>query len=333
MSDCLPHETPPDHVGYTFACADVKRGYVDPEEEHAHDFATVVWNGERDTADPLSMDAADRYLAAKTSRCRCGQPMVVVRREVLGRGGESDEYRRWVSRRDVAAQAEALKQTQAIAETLASLHAIATMQAGLLRNQQSQIDVLTRLAAPTAAHAELLRHQQAQIDLLTRLAAPAPASPPAPVATLWSGLEADARDAAWRVAGAQFLALVREPFAALLQRGVAPDDAGFRARAAAFLETELGAALLAVVLSAALGALPEMGGTPTRLARELRVRGLAGAGDALAELVTGPLRAVVAEQLRGAPTPHVPAALGAGDDVLSTLAASETKEKRNRCPA
>jgi hypothetical protein len=43
------------------------------------------------------------------------------------------------------------------------------------------------------------------------------------------------------------------------------------------------------------------GETPQRLARELRVRAMADAGDVVAELLMGPLRQVVSLYLQGVP--------------------------------
>lgn len=104
-------------------------------------------------------------------------------------------------------------------------------------------------------------------------------------------LETDAGDAAWRTAGSQFVKLARDPIVALLSRHLAPDDLSVRARIAAFLETELGAALLSGVLSTALLTLPQSDVT-AKLGRELRVRAMAGAGDLVADLLTGPLRQI-----------------------------------------
>jgi hypothetical protein len=117
-------------------------------------------------------------------------------------------------------------------------------------------------------------------------------------------LQVDATDAAWRTAGSQFVKLARDPLAGLLCRHLGPDDPSLRARVAAFLETDLGASLLAAVLSAGLGALPTgaAGEVPQRLARELRVRAMAGTADVVADVLMGPLREVMATFLRdGAP--------------------------------
>lgn len=115
-------------------------------------------------------------------------------------------------------------------------------------------------------------------------------------------LEADAGEAAWRLAGSQFVKLAREPIVALLSRHLAPDDASLRARIAAFLETELGSALLSSLLSVALAAVPVPQSDVTeRLARELRVRAMAGAGDVVADVLMGPLRQVAVMYLQGIP--------------------------------
>lgn len=112
-------------------------------------------------------------------------------------------------------------------------------------------------------------------------------------------LENDAQDAAWRLAGSQFVKLMRDPLVGLMSRHLAPNDESMRARIAGFLETEVGTALLSAVLSAALSSLPRAAGpVPDRLARELRVRAMADAGDVVADLVMGPMRQVVALYLQ-----------------------------------
>lgn len=107
-------------------------------------------------------------------------------------------------------------------------------------------------------------------------------------------IKLDASEAAWRTAGSQFVKLAREPLVGLLTRHLAPNDDAFRARLAAFLETELGSALLASMLSATLSALPQTTGeVPQKLARELRVKAMADAGDVMADVLMGPLREVM----------------------------------------
>lgn len=141
-----------------------------------------------------------------------------------------------------------------------------------------------------------------------------PMSTTPPTHPMLQTLQTDATDAAWRTAGAQFVKLARDPLAAVLCRHLGPDDPAFRARVAAFLQTELGASILSAVLSAGLSALPQASGpVPERLARELRVRAMSGVGDTLADVLMGPLREVASLYLRGEPeTAPPPAELPAG---------------------
>lgn len=142
--------------------------------------------------------------------------------------------------------------------------------------------------------------------------------------TLTQTIKVDASEAAWRTAGSQFVKLAREPLVGLLTRHLAPGDDAFRARLAAFLETELGTALLASMLSASLSAMPQAAGdVPQKLARELRVRAMADAGDVLADVLMGPLRQVMALYLQdpqGAPQ------LGVAQATTVDFAAMSAKE-------
>lgn len=142
--------------------------------------------------------------------------------------------------------------------------------------------------------------------------------------TLRSTLEADAEAAAYRIAGSQFVKLAKEPLIALLSRHLGPDDESLRAKIAAFLDTELGTALLAGVLSGGVSALPAPAGSPAatyapRLARELRVRGMSTVGDQLADVIMGPLREVAVTYLSALPTATVidPAELNDGARVTT----------------
>jgi len=172
--------------------------------------------------------------------------------------------------------------------------------------------------------------------------APAPltldsaATPPTPVSqevpmsrdpmtvmsVLATGFE-DANAAKWRTAGSQFVKLTREPLIALLSRHLGPADESLRARIATFLETELGTAMLAALLSAGISALPTVGGdVQSLLARELRVRAMADAGDILADLLMGPLRQVMAlyiADVGGAAEPKTPGALSDGATVAPAI--------------
>lgn len=121
-------------------------------------------------------------------------------------------------------------------------------------------------------------------------------------------LQGDANDAAWRLAGKQFLKLTRDPLVAFLSRQLG-DTPGIRQQVAAFLETDLGEALLAAMLSMGLSALPEQtGDVPKRLARELRVHAMTDVGDVVADLLMGPLRQVAVMYLQNVPQAAVQAA-------------------------
>ena len=114
-----------------------------------------------------------------------------------------------------------------------------------------------------------------------------------------TNLTPDATDAAWRIAGNQFIKLTREPLVAALSRSLGPGDEALRGRIAAFLETEIGTAMLTALLSVGLSALPALplpGGAQVvpRLAQELRVKSMADAGRIVADLVMGPLRETLA---------------------------------------
>ena len=129
-----------------------------------------------------------------------------------------------------------------------------------------------------------------------------PMAEPAKKQAILKTLELDAGDAGTRLAGKQFVRLARDPVVALLSRHLGPDDPAIRARVAAFLDTELGGALLASVLSVGLAMLPAgAGDLPKKLSRELRVGAMTDAGDVIAELLMGPLRAVASLYIQGGP--------------------------------
>lgn len=179
-----------------------------------------------------------------------------------------------------------------------------------------------------------------RLDELEAAAKPATATPRKEKGpTIMTSLATDATDAAWRTAGSQLVKLTRDPLAALLCRHLGPDDPALRARIAAFLQTELGAAIVAALVSGGLSALPFNAGMDTdRMARELRVRAMAGAGDVLADVLMGPLREVAVTYLRGdatAPIAPPPALLDAPsiapptfDETLANERAPKAKVKR-----
>ena len=126
-------------------------------------------------------------------------------------------------------------------------------------------------------------------------------------------LQSDAVEAAWRTAGSQLVKLTRDPLSAVLQRHLGPDDDALRAKIGAFLQTEVGTALLAGLLSVGLSALPQTHGeVPARLAKELRIRSMTGLGDALSDVLMGPLREVIGTYLQGMPVVADPPELTEG---------------------
>jgi hypothetical protein len=137
-----------------------------------------------------------------------------------------------------------------------------------------------------------------------------------PTATMTS----DATAAAWRIAGNQLIKLTKEPLVAALSRNLGPGDDALRVRIAQFLDTELGTAIVAALVSAGLSALPSIAlpGVSTnavpKLAQELRVKAMADAADFAADLLIGPLRESLALMILGANTqPETPASLTSSD--------------------
>lgn len=129
-------------------------------------------------------------------------------------------------------------------------------------------------------------------------------------------LASDADAAAWRIAGNQLVKLVKEPAIALLQRGLGGEgDDTLRERIARFLDTEIGVALFSALISAGLLVLPTNDPVVKRLAQELRIKFMAGAGDVVADVFMGPLRQVAAMYLQGVPTETSPAPLPGGEGV------------------
>ena len=125
-------------------------------------------------------------------------------------------------------------------------------------------------------------------------------APPSRAKEFFRHRKAELEAAALRTGASQMVKLVAEPITALLVRHLAPEDEGaFRAKVAAFLETEVGRSVLAGLISVGLSTLPIADERVEGIARELRISSLAGIGDAVAELVMGPLRAVLSSELRG----------------------------------
>lgn len=116
----------------------------------------------------------------------------------------------------------------------------------------------------------------------------------------------EAVTAAYHVGASQLEKLVREPLVAALSRHLGPGDEALRGRIAAFLGTEIGRAFLSAVLGLGLDALP-VGMVATdkvaALAKTLRVRAMATAGDFAVDLLLAPVREVLCTQLAGLPEP------------------------------
>lgn len=205
---------------------------------------------------------------------------------------------------------------------------------------------LVRIACQLAARVDRVGLWVPMTSTTTTTATgPTPAAPavPSPKTTertmddkktnpMLKSLEVDATDAAWRLAGSQFVKLARDPVVALLSRHLGPDDPSLRARIAAFLDTELGASIMSGILSVGLSAMPlPANDVSHRLSRELRVRAMAGAGDVIADVLMGPLRQVAVTYLQAAPkvdeevsAPKDPAGLPGSVflDALKTAAAT-----------
>lgn len=112
-------------------------------------------------------------------------------------------------------------------------------------------------------------------------------------------VKADGTEAAWRVAGSQLVKLTRDPLVALLTRHLGDDDPSIRAKIAKFLETEIGMALISSIISVCISTVPGVNNDVTsRLAKELRIRALAGVGDLAAEVLMGPLRTIMATYIK-----------------------------------
>lgn len=174
------------------------------------------------------------------------------------------------------------------------------------------------LTEQLAASTDMLEAADERIKTLTSQDPPmAKELPPTPLASTAAGsdpgsdpaahpvlraLRTDAEAAAWRTAGSQFVKLARTPLVGLLSRHLAPGDEALRGRIAAFVETEVGTAMLTALLSVGLSTLPTTGSpVPEKLARELRVSAMADTADVAADLIMGPLRQVMALYLQDLP--------------------------------
>jgi len=117
-------------------------------------------------------------------------------------------------------------------------------------------------------------------------------------------LAKDSQDASWRAAAKQLTKLVREPLVALLHRNLGPSDPSLRVKIAEFLDTEMGSIVVTSLLATGATLVPmpaPMQAQVVRLAQELRVKAMADGMDLTADVVMGPLRAVISTYLQGMP--------------------------------
>lgn len=132
-------------------------------------------------------------------------------------------------------------------------------------------------------------------------------------------------DVGWRIVGSQIVRLSREPLAVFLARLLGVDVE----RATQFLATELGATLVAALLSVGVPALSFLSrATRDALSAELRQLAMATAADTLVDVVAAPLRRVIATSPRGVvPATPDPAGLTDGSEHMSNFEKSVSEEK------
>lgn len=124
--------------------------------------------------------------------------------------------------------------------------------------------------APQRPAAQRVGPRPDLVDLIARLPAP----------------ESDVTKAMWRVAASQLVSRARAPLAALLSQHFAARDVD------ALLQSELGGALLRVMISLGLQGVGARVPGAERLARELRVAALSGVAESLAGPLIAALRGV-----------------------------------------
>lgn len=138
---------------------------------------------------------------------------------------------------------------------------------------------------------------------------------PDPKPSFTSTLISDTSEAGTRVVAEQSLKATRKFLVALATRGFGKKEgARIAERITSNLESPVGEVLLAYVCGGALMFLPEKWNTPRAqaLAKELRVRALAQAGNGLANLLSDPALDVILDYLTGEDAPaSTPAALEA----------------------
>jgi hypothetical protein len=117
----------------------------------------------------------------------------------------------------------------------------------------------------------------------------------------------DAKESARRLAAKQFIKLTRDPMIAFLAGHLDKDDPSMRVKVAAFLDTELGEGLVAVLLSLGVSLLPVEHPEVKTLAQQLRIKAMTDVGDVVADLLMGPLRDFMSTVIKGAPLAALPA--------------------------
>lgn len=253
---------------------------------------------------PTHADLADLLVACEQAGLEATDEGAWVRVEHAGRSAtiQRSPAGRWEVRVEGRSPSVHRTAAKALASARYTLSRVAAEAFDAERAEvQRIIDLLNDQATldTTRALAAIERHETAEATMRPT--------------TTTTTLTDDAREAATRTAARQLVKLTREPLVGLLQRHLAPGDDAFRARLAAFLETELGTALLASLLSVGLGSIPSAPPQAGTLARELRVQGMALAGDTALDVLMGPLREVVRLYLQD--TAGIVAALPSGEGV------------------
>jgi hypothetical protein len=126
--------------------------------------------------------------------------------------------------------------------------------------------------------------------------------------TALDNFTSEATDAARRLAAKQFIKLTREPVVALLAGHLDKDDPSMRAKVAAFLDSELGEGIIAMLLSLGVAVIPFEHPEVKILASQLRIKAMTDVGDVAADLIMAPLRQVISELIKGAALPALPVA-------------------------
>jgi len=162
---------------------------------------------------------------------------------------------------------------------------------------------------------KFLQQKESKPPMATE-ATPKPAPPPTVMQQVAETAAQDFGEAKWRVAARQITDLAKAPLLVAVTKNLGPDDV-LRQRLAQFLDSDLGEAFVQGLLGMGLAGLPFNHPALHRLARELRIEGMAGAGDVVASMVTGPViealaglarqNPAMAQELRGLPLPGAPA--------------------------